>query len=65
MIKRDFQKIISDVPQGSITEPILFIFSINDLFFFVSSASMHNFADDNSLPAAAKTVTELKKHLTV
>ena len=26
---------------------------------------MHNFADDNSLPAAAKTVTELKKHLIV
>ena len=61
--KSDFQKIISGVPQGSITGPILFIFSINDLFFFVSSASMHNFADDNSLSAAAKTVTELKNTL--
>ena len=39
------------------------IFSINDLFFFVSSASMHNFADDNSLSAAAKAVTELKNTL--
>ena len=58
--KSDFQKIISGVPQGSITGPILFNFSINDLFFFVSSASMHNFADDSSLSAAAKTVTELK-----
>ena len=58
--KSDFQKIISGVPQGSITGPILFNFSINDLFFFVSSASLHNFADDNSLSAAAKTVTELK-----
>ena len=64
MIKKsDFQKIISGVPQGSITGPILFNFSINDLFFFVSSASMHNFADDNSLSAAAKTVTELKNTL--
>ena len=61
--KSDFQKIISGVPQGSITGPILFNFSINDLFFFVSSASMHNFADDNSLSAAAKTVTELKNTL--
>ena len=52
---------ISAVPHGSITVPIMFNFSINDLFFFVSGASMYNFTDDNSLSAAAKTVTELKK----
>ena len=58
--KSDFQKIISGVPEGSITGLILFNFSINGLFFFVSSASINSFADDNFLSTAAKTVTELK-----
>ena len=61
--KSDFQKIISGVPQVSITGPTLFTFSIDDLFFFVASASMYNFADDNYLFDAAKTVTELKNIL--
>ena len=61
--KSNFQKIISGVPQGFITGPIMFNFSITDLFFFVSSASMYNFADDNSLSAIAKALAELKSTL--
>ena len=61
--KGNFQKIISGVPQGSMTGLILFNFSINDLFFFVSSVSMYNFNDDNSLSAIAKTSGELKSTL--
>ena len=61
--KKNSQKIISGIPQGSITEPIKFKFLINNLLFFVSSASMFNFVDDNSLSSTAKTVTELKSIL--
>ena len=53
-MKSNFQKIISGVPQCSITGPILFKFSINDLFFFVLSTSMYNFTDQNPLPAIAR-----------
>ena len=46
------KKIISVIPQGYITGPILFNILINDLFlFFVSSASMYNLADNNTLSA--------------
>ena len=45
---RDYNVIISGLPQGSILGPILFNFSINDLFFFIRIASTYNFADDNT-----------------
>ena len=61
--KSNFQKIIPGFPQGFIIRPILLNFSINDLIFFASSVSMYNFVDQNSLSAAANTVTELKNTL--
>ena len=45
----NYNEIISGALQDSILGPILFNLSINDLFFFIEMASMHNFADDNTL----------------
>ena len=54
------KKIISVIPQGYITGPILFNILINDLFLFlVSSASMYNLADNNTLSAFGITVPEI------
>ena len=54
----NYQKIISGLPQWSILEPIIFNL-INDLFFFVSDVSLHNFTDGNTLLAFAETNLEL------
>ena len=44
-----FEEIISGVPQGSIVRPILLDAFLNDLFYDIENASVHNFADDNTL----------------
>ena len=55
----NFENIVTGVPQGSIVGLLLFDFSINDLFFFIESFSIHNFADDNTLSAWANTISDL------
>ena len=50
---------LSGVPQCSILGPIFFKLSINNLFFFVSDVSLHNFADGNTISAFAETILEL------
>ena len=55
-----WEKIIAGVPQGSILGPLLFNIFINDLFVFVSSSNLSNYADDNTLYASDFNLEEVK-----
>ena len=58
-----FQNVISGVPQGSIVGPTLFNCFFNDFFYFIDKASVHNFADDNSLSGFESNIKNLKSIL--
>ena len=60
----EWLNILIGVPQGSILGPLLYNFSLNDIFLFVKNSELCNFADDNTLYACDVSFEKVISRLT-
>ena len=53
------------MPQGSILGPLFFNVFVNDIFLIISSRSLRNFADDNTIAVSASNIKELNEFVKI
>ena len=58
-----WERIISEVPEGSVLGPVLFNIFLFDLFFFIENSDLSNYADDNTLNSCGYNLEEVKRTL--
>ena len=62
-IKSDFEAILKGVPQGSIIGPVLFNILINEMFHFVKSCGLYNYADGNTVSCSDNSLENVIRKL--
>ena len=55
----EFDTIISSYPKAQFLDQFYLIFFVNDFFSFIPKASVHNFADDNTLASFESALEEV------
>jgi hypothetical protein len=56
--------LLKGIPQGSCLGPFLFNIFMNDLFYFIETCTLMNYADDNTLSKFASTIKSVLDALT-
>ena len=61
--KSSWQTINRGIPQGSLTGPMLFNFFLNDIFYYLSTNNICNYADDNTLYFSGPNIEIVKENI--